>query len=289
MGSIAIILSLVMLGQSGALPAADGQSGHAVGGQANQPNQRQRGDGPDDGSNARGRDLQAIDDSRRGPDARRDQILQRRRLQPVDAGIEDRNQLDVSLRRMQAEPMSMPIGFSRVYIDPADPSKYVRGHGALYAVFPHSEYLKRKKGTVALIPLSTTFRIGLPAHMSMEVVDDPSMVRAPERVEGRYDQERSVEPAGAARLETRVVRFLAPVDVSGAKGSRGEVAPQGPSAVDRERAETPVVRSLGQREYLDEPAIRSRSLPLFLTDENYRRTFFKSLRHRQTTEPSSAG
>lgn len=217
------------------------------------------------------RELRALDDRRRGPDARRNEILRRRPLQPVDLGVEDRSTLDASLRLTQPEMQSMPLGFSRVYVDPMDPTRYVRANGALYAVFDHSEYRRAKKGMQTLVPQGTLFRIGLPARF--EPVVDPFADAAKERANGLRSEQRGE----AVRIDQRIDLY------------RGESFAEA----------SPTPRTLVRESRRDEgmPAVRSgeATRPRFLDDESYRRQFFESLRQRSaererpTTETSPAG
>lgn len=232
-----------------------------------QPFPRRSIDDADARAAAELRSHRELDDRKRGPDAMRDEILHRRRLQPVDAGAEDRNALDTSLRDLQPEAMAMPTGFTRVYVDPANPGQYVRANGALYAVFPYSEYQRTKKhGTIALIPTSTIFRIGLPARMPIEVREDPFQGAAPER----HDERRSQIGAGVGRIDTRLDLYRG--DDGAQAGRRAAAQESRALAIDQPR---------------DEPDFGHRSLPTFLTDESYRRAFFASLRERRPATPPS--
>jgi len=79
------------------------------------------------------------------------------RLDIVDAGREDVGPLATSLR---ADPVDqrLPTGFDRVYRVPGSESLFMRGNGALFAVFEESVY--RRSG--AVLPPGTVFHIGMP-------------------------------------------------------------------------------------------------------------------------------
>lgn len=213
------------------------------------------------------REYLAAEQRRRGPDGNRDEILNRTRLQPVDSEIEDRSALDVSLRTTQPEMLAMPMGFSRVYVDPANPDRYVRANGALFVTFPFSEYKRTKKGTKAEIPAGTSFRIGMPAHYDMPERPSPFAGAAPERIDQLYAEDRQRE----MRVNTRLDMYRG--------DGRTEPAP-GPRSVNHNER---------RDEQRDESVLgRESALPAILTDEAYRRDFFESLRKRPTTGKSSA-
>ncbi len=217
----------------------------------------------DESAAASRREYRAMDERRRGPDGSRDQILSRTRLRAVDGNVEDRNALDDSLRLSQPELLSTPTAFSRVYIDPANPNRYVRGNGALFITFPYSDYrFVKKKGTFAFVPGGTTFRIGMPAHFDMPQRPSPFADAAPERTDALLTERRQDE----LRFDTRV-------DLHRPEG--GVPAPSEERAVRRD-------------EHRSDSVEPTTVMPRILADERYRRAFFESLRKRPTTVKSSA-
>ena len=259
------------------VPPAPPASSGTIAQRAAEPIERRPTEEMDERTRADLKSQREVDNLRRGPDAHRDQILQRQRLQPVDAGVEDRSTLDVSLRNMQPELMAIPTGFSRVYVDPVDPEQYIRADGALYAVFPFSEYRKTKKGTVVLIPTSTIFRIGPRAHYSMVQRPDPFLDAAPERVDSRSP----VTPSTGGRMDTRVNLFRGTGQVTAATPAvRARNETRDASRVERDPTSGEGDRAISQNEPREEPDFANRTLPEFLTNESYRRAFFESLRTR---------
>ncbi len=207
---------------------------------------------------------------RRGPDARRSDMLRRERLQPVDAGIEDRSALDASLRLTQPDLQSMPLGFARVYVDPLDPTRYIRANGALHAVFSQSEYRRGKSGVIPLVPQGTTFRIGTPERFESPV--DPFDGAARERLDGRAGDGRQVDAMRSARID----RFI------GADAEAIRSAADAPEAdpADRRPTGNAIARDERRDEGLLAPQTVDTPLPTMLTSEHYRRQFFASLRAR---------
>jgi hypothetical protein len=207
---------------------------------------------------------------RRGPDARRSDLLRRERLQPVDAGIEDRSTLDASLRLTQPDLQSMPLGFARVYIDPLDPTRYIRANGALHAVFSQSEYRRGKKGVIPLVPQGTTFRIGTPERFERPI--EPFEGAARERFDGRMSDARQ----GDSMRNARIDRFIGEhADASDAE----EI----PSPADRRPSGNAIARDERRDEGLLAPQTVDTPLPTMLTSEHYRRQFFTSLRNPTRT------
>ena len=204
---------------------------------------------------------------RRGPDARRADLLRRERLQPVDAGIEDRSTLDASLRLTQPDLQSMPLGFARVYVDPLDPTRYIRANGALHAVFSQSEYRRGKSGVIPLVPQGTRFRIGTPKrfHEPYAAFDGAAI----ERVDGRMNDGRQDESMRDARID----RFI------GAESDAASSEPA-PAPADRRPSGNAISRDERRDEGVLAPQTVDTPLPTMLTSEHYRRQFFESLRSR---------
>lgn len=278
MSALGTLCLLSMLAQAPPAPTPPAGTGTQ---RVAEPIERRPTEEMDDRTRADLKSQREIDNLRRGPDAHRDQILQRQRLQPVDAGVEDRSTLDVSLRNMQPELSAMPTGFSRVYVDPVDPEQYVRADGALYAVFPFSEYKRTKKGTLVLIPTSTIFRIGRRAHFPMMQRPDPFMDAAPERIDARSP----VMPSTGERMDTRVNLFRGTGQVTTSTPAvRANNESRDASRVEQDPTSGEGDRAISQNEPRDEPDFANRTLPEFLTNESYRRAFFESLRERRPTK-----
>lgn len=217
----------------------------------------------DESAAASRREYRAMDERRRGPDGNRDQILSRTRLRAVDGNVEDRSALDDSLRLSQPELLSTPTAFNRVYIDPANPNRYMRGNGALFITFPYSDYrFVKKKGTFAFVPGGTTFRIGMPAHFDMPQRPSPFADAAPERTDALQTERRQDELRVDARVDLH--------------------RPEGGVVTRREE------RSVARNERRTEVGEPLTVMPRILADERYRRAFFESLRKRPTTVKSSA-
>lgn len=108
-------------------------------------------------------------------------------LIPVDRGIEDINPLGVSLRQLPPE-FRLDNDWEQVYVSRVDPSRFVRVHGALHAVFPRSQYVSTRDGVRSQTPPGTVFYIGPPAPELLPVpslaaeLTEPSSVRRPTAV-----------------------------------------------------------------------------------------------------------
>lgn len=82
-------------------------------------------------------------------------------LIPADQRVEDHNPLARSLRVVE-DGLAAPAGFRQLYRLRGIENRFVRGQGALFAVFPESVYAPTRQGEVALVPAGTVFYIGLP-------------------------------------------------------------------------------------------------------------------------------
>lgn len=82
-------------------------------------------------------------------------------LEIVDPGMADISPLSTSLRQLD-HGLAIPTDFEHVYRLPGDRDRFVRADGALFAVFPQSEYAPTRFGDVPLIPANTVFYIGAP-------------------------------------------------------------------------------------------------------------------------------
>jgi hypothetical protein len=77
----------------------------------------------------------------------------------VDQGIADRDQLAVSFRYLEPD-IRQDLGFEHLYVDAADPGRYVRVSGAMYAVSPRTDYVSLKSGVYPAVSPGTVFYIG---------------------------------------------------------------------------------------------------------------------------------
>lgn len=89
----------------------------------------------------------------------------RPRLEIVEQGVEDRGGLVTSTRVLPVD-MRLPAGFSVVYRSPGDDGSLMRGNGALFAVFPRSQYRRVAGGSVPLVPAGVVYSIGMPGRMN---------------------------------------------------------------------------------------------------------------------------
>lgn len=82
-------------------------------------------------------------------------------LVPAEQMVEDIPSIAVSFRQIE-QGLGQPSDFSRVYRAPGD--QFMRIQGAVYAVYPTSEYgyNKKKKVTYPVVPAGTVFYIGEP-------------------------------------------------------------------------------------------------------------------------------
>ncbi len=83
------------------------------------------------------------------------------RLDIVEAGTEDIDGLATTLRTDPYDPR-LPTGFQRVYRVPGSDTLFMRGNGALFAIFDASTYRPNGKGASAALPPGTVFHIGMP-------------------------------------------------------------------------------------------------------------------------------
>lgn len=101
---------------------------------------------------------------------------------PKDQGYEDVSPLQTSLRVVPDSPL-VDDDFGRVYELEGSGGMLVRRQGAIWAVFPRSDYVSTPHGTAATIPPNTVFHIGEPAS-PMEHASAPSQPR-PNRIAPR--------------------------------------------------------------------------------------------------------
>ncbi len=158
----------------------------------------------------------------RGGDAQLDAMLRRAPgLIPLEAGFEDRDGMQVSTR-VVAPDLRLPIGFQRVYAIPGDDEHFVRGDGAIFAVFPKGTYRGTASGGAPTLPPSTVFRFGNPTRDRWYGVtgahqpDGMRVVRpevAPIGADGEAVGMRSKpegSPSGATTAAQRAAEFAAP-------------------------------------------------------------------------------
>ncbi len=204
-----------------------------------------------------------LEQSRLGPDGNQYRIAGRPDpLVPMDAGIADLNALSSSLRVMQPDTTPSPVAFSKVYRVPGDPNHLMRGNGALFAIFPYSEYRTvKKRGRVPILPAATIFRIGSPAQYPLGPIPD-SFADAPSgRTDGRVERRNfdGHSDAGSARVDGRINLY------------RGDVGAAVPPQIAAKASNVTLSAS-------EETGPLTTTLPRFVTDEEYRRVFFETLR-----------
>ncbi len=95
------------------------------------------------------------------------------RMVPIDPGTEDVSNLWTGSRQMPVD-LRTPLNFDKVYRVEGDLSRlgvlgvsaqqgqamYARASGGMIAIFPRSEYVRTKQGTVPVVPANTTFLLG---------------------------------------------------------------------------------------------------------------------------------
>ncbi len=78
---------------------------------------------------------------------------------PVEPVVGDTSSLATSLRVMEPG-LQAPSGFSQVYRVPGAQGQFMRADGALFAVFPQSNYVQFRGMDIPVIPAGTVFHIG---------------------------------------------------------------------------------------------------------------------------------
>lgn len=99
---------------------------------------------------------------------------------PVEPAVGDTSILSTSLRVMEPG-LQAPSGFSQVYRVPG--GQLMRGDGALFAVFPESNYVQFRGMDIPVIPAGTVFYIGgLPENplesqfgVPLDSIDQPTL------------------------------------------------------------------------------------------------------------------
>ena len=108
-------------------------------------------------------------------------------LEPVIATVEDISPLLTTLQQPQDDARD-PLGFSRVYRSSLLPGQFVRASGALWAVFPKSEYVAvQDEGIRAVVPENAVFYIGGPPDYVIEASRRPAPRVSPLRRNTRLD------------------------------------------------------------------------------------------------------
>jgi hypothetical protein len=102
----------------------------------------------------------------------------------VDAGREDTGDLATSIRRLPLD-LRLPTGFDRVYRVPGRDDLYMRANGALYAVFPKSEYRATRRGEQPVTPTDVVYRIGLAPEGPLVPPPAPNAARIDRRIDAR--------------------------------------------------------------------------------------------------------
>ncbi len=105
-------------------------------------------------------------------------------FEEVDAGRDDTGGIATSLRRLPLD-LRLPAGFDRVYRVPGREDLYMRANGALYAVFPKSEYRASGRGVVPVTPTDVVYRIGLAPAAPRGPPPAPRAARVDRRVVAR--------------------------------------------------------------------------------------------------------
>ena len=128
----------------------------------------------------------------------------RPRLEIVEQGVEDRGGLVTSMRVLPVD-MRLPAGFSVVYRSPGDAGSLMRGNGALFAVFPRSQYRRVAGGSVPLVPAGVVYSIGMPGRMNYPggALSDHLSADEPDRAErsqARVDLRMRPKPAAPQAL-----------------------------------------------------------------------------------------
>lgn len=108
-------------------------------------------------------------------------------LERVDSRVADVSVLATSLRDL-TPGLGMPAGFDMVYRVPGSPNLLMRGNGALFGVFEQSVYTPYRGMSIAEVPPSTVFHIGIP-HDGLSVAPES---QAQSRLE-EAESEASVE------------------------------------------------------------------------------------------------
>lgn len=89
----------------------------------------------------------------------------RPRLEVLEAGVEDRGGIEKSFRVLPVD-LRLPTGFTGVFRVPGREDLMMRGNGALFAVFPRSQYRRFGNGVLPVTPADVHYSIGMPGGFS---------------------------------------------------------------------------------------------------------------------------
>jgi hypothetical protein len=156
-------------------------------------------------------------------------------LETVDAGAEDMGPLGTSFRQTAYDPR-LPAGFSRVYRVPGDERKFMRGNGALFAIFPASVYRRTSRGGMPVTPPGTVYRIGMPGDLHLApdapLTRELAPLQRDTRIDGRI--EARIEPTQVADAEPVQTRIDARArqTTAAVAATAGRAAPQRAAAAE---------------------------------------------------------
>lgn len=159
-------------------------------------------------------------------------------LRRIHQLVADLDPLSVSLLNLEPD-LRQDVGFQHLYVEDANPDRFVRISGAMYAVSPRTDYYQTRDEIYAVVSPGTVFYIGEPPELAAAT--------APATREGRGVSE-SVSatmraPVRAAEIVTTapMAVFASDVETSGVR----RVTPEAPTDTgSRERA-TPADRAPG--------------------------------------------
>ncbi|MEO1129051.1 MAG: hypothetical protein AAFX05_04995 [Planctomycetota bacterium] len=146
-------------------------------------------------------------------------------MQRVDQGVTDRDVLATSQYQLQPDLRS-DQQFENLYVDPRDPTRYVRVAGGLYAVSPRTEYVNTRFGEFAMISAGTVFYIGPPSPydplLPMGVVVEPVIPANRITVQGLGQQAtRATVIAGMAERAAPIINAVeAPEQMTHPEGAQ---------------------------------------------------------------------
>ncbi len=130
-------------------------------------------------------------------------------LIPVDAGVEDVNNLSESL---SIEPFDLRENqsFEQLFRVKGNPEIFVRRAGSLHAVFRDPHYVETIGGSLAMIPTGTIYCIG---EVTQEVLDQLGVIANGETpkskpVPDQLDAAWNPAPPAISHSSLRTIRFL---------------------------------------------------------------------------------
>jgi hypothetical protein len=117
--------------------------------------------------------------------------------------------------------LRLPLGFQRVYAIPGDSAHFVRGSGAIFAVFPRGTYRRAIEGGSPTLPPSTVFQFGDPTRDRWFGVTG---AHQPEEMKVlRFDvadivadgatiglRSKSTDTSNAQSIQSQLMEFIAP-------------------------------------------------------------------------------